>query len=552
MTIPNRQRELEKFIAKHFSELATNPHNNGASRHHAASSLEDDQIIELCRKAKNAPKFSSLFDDGDTSAYGGDDSDADFALLGILKFYTQDPDQLERIARRSVLRRPKWDERRGSTTWIRYTINEVLKSVTQTYAGDDGAELLAGDENRHRHRHSNSDSDGDGRQEESQQTPITSVSFAEMEEPGLREEVLGGIFPKGWPGIIFGAAGTIKSMKTLSLGQAIADPDVHRWLGRFVTTCNVMYADWELNVQEQARRAYRIARGEGRSALPRGMRYMTTFGIPRRRRKHFLKDVLDECVNHDVGVCIFDSLGLALRGDPGKFDDVVDMFEEDLAAFAGEGITVIMIGHQRRLQPGERNQSLGVYGSVFHENLARAVAQVELIGRDRENHTVTTRLRPRKANFTELAEPIEVKTTFTEEKITLELVELDDADKAGEETLNAKERVLAALRSVGEDGAGPDELTELCQTLKRTTVRNVLTKLREEQAIENTGEMEGRAHKVRVTVTDTYKDDDDSDGGDEGRRRLTEEEARQVRRLVDEGMSPKWARAEVLGEEVEL
>ncbi len=371
-----------------------------------------------------------------------------------------------------------------------------------------------------------------------------------MEEPGFREEVLSGIFPKGWPGIIFGAAGTIKSMKALSLGQAIADSDVHRWLGRCVTTCNVMYADWELNVEEQARRAFRLARGEGRSTLPRGMRYMTTFGIPRRRRKHFLKDVLEECVKHDVGVCFFDSLGLALRGDPGKVDDVVDMFEEDLAAFAGEGITAIMIGHQRRLQPGERNQSLGVYGSVFHENLARAVAQVELIGRDRENHTVTTRLRPRKANFTELAEPIEVRTTFTEEKITLELVELDDADKAGEETLNAKERVLAALRTVGEAGAGPDELTELCQTLKRTTVRNVLTKLREERVIENTGEMENRAQKVRVTVTGTYRGDGDGDEFDE-RRRLIEEEARQVQKLISEGMMPRLARASVLGEEEE-
>ena len=209
---------------------------------------------------------------------------------------------------------------------------------------------------------------------------------------------------------------------------------------------------------------------------------------------------------HKAGVCIIDSLGLAIRGDAASFEDVVSMFEEDLSAFSGAGVTPLLIGHQRRLQAGERGQSLGVYGSVFHENLARAVVQVELVSRDREAHTVLTRLRPRKASFSELGEPLEVKTTFLADSITLELVEIDEADRAGEETLTAKDRVLAAVGALGE--AGPDEITEACQTLRRTTVRKALTELRNEGRVENTGEMEGRAHKVRicgVTVTDPLK-----------------------------------------------
>jgi hypothetical protein len=278
------------------------------------------------------------------------------------------------------------------------------------------------------------------------------------------------------------------------------------------------------------------------------MRYMTTFGIPRKERKHFMENVIDECVTHGVGVCFIDSLGLAIQGDAGKFEDVVGMFEEDIAAFSGAGVTAIMIGHQRRLQSGESNQSLGVYGSVFHENLARAVVQVEFVSRDREAHTVLTRLRPKKANFTELGEPVEVKTTFhseniaseigafcTENKITLELVELDDVDRAGEETLPAIERVYAAICGLGE--AGPDEVTETCRTLKRATVRNCFTKLREAGKVEDTGEFEGRAHKVRpVTVTVPYRGDGDDDA--------------RVQKLVAEGMSPNFARQEVFGEEV--
>lgn len=83
--------------------------------------ISDDEVIRLCRNAENAAKFASFFDDGDTSEYAGDESDADFGLLGILKFYTQDPEQLDRLMRRSALKREKWDEprvggRRGPNT----------------------------------------------------------------------------------------------------------------------------------------------------------------------------------------------------------------------------------------------------------------------------------------------------------------------------------------------------------------------------------------------------------------------------------------------------
>jgi hypothetical protein len=45
----------------------------------------------------------------------------------------------------------------------------------------------------------------------------------------------------------------------------------------------------------------------------------------------------------------------------------------------------------------------------------------------------------------------------------------------------------------------PDEITEICQTLKRSTVRNVLTQLRGENPpmIEDTGNMEDRSHNAR-------------------------------------------------------
>jgi hypothetical protein len=126
---------LDRFIAKYFPEPAAQPKTNGhATPSGAARDLGDEEIISLCRKAKNAAKFASLFDDGDTARYDGDDSAADCALLGILAFYTADPEQLDRLYRKSALMRPKWDERRGSATYGQRTIDYVNEHTEERYS----------------------------------------------------------------------------------------------------------------------------------------------------------------------------------------------------------------------------------------------------------------------------------------------------------------------------------------------------------------------------------------------------------------------------------
>src|SRR3712207_437754 len=102
---------------------------------------------------------------------------------------------------------------------------------------------------------------------------------------------------------------------------------------------------------------------------------MSTYGLPRRARQNFAARVLDECIAHKSEVCFIDSVGLAVSGNPGDFEVVVTFFEEVIATFVGEGITPVLIDHQRRLMGGERNQALGAYGSVWKENLSRTQLQ---------------------------------------------------------------------------------------------------------------------------------------------------------------------------------
>ncbi len=72
--------------------------------------MEDEEILERCRQAKNAEKFAALWA-GDTSGYDGDDSRADQALVSLLAFFTQDREQIDRLFRESGLVREKWISR---------------------------------------------------------------------------------------------------------------------------------------------------------------------------------------------------------------------------------------------------------------------------------------------------------------------------------------------------------------------------------------------------------------------------------------------------------
>ncbi len=132
MKIPNRQDEIDALTRKYLTSPEASEALNGRRPHAGTVETPDEEIIDLCRKAKNAAKFADLFDAGDTAAHGDDDSSADLALLGILKFYTQDPLQLERLFAASALgQRPKW---RNRADYRRRTIGKALSHVGDTYS----------------------------------------------------------------------------------------------------------------------------------------------------------------------------------------------------------------------------------------------------------------------------------------------------------------------------------------------------------------------------------------------------------------------------------
>jgi len=107
---------------------------------------------------------------------------------------------------------------------------------------------------------------------------------------------------------------------------------------------------------------------------------------------------------------------------------------------------------------------------------------------------VDVRLRHKKTNFSALAEPFDVSLSFSDESIVATTRVLTPADLAQETTLNAGDRVLAAL------AGGPKYPYEIAETtgLALGTVKNKLTDLRKANEVENTGVVDGQTHQVRL------------------------------------------------------
>ena len=478
MVIEDRCEKLAAFCLRYFDEEPGGPETS--SNGHRADLGEED-ILSLARGARNADKFEALWA-GDTTGYASH-SEADQALIGLLGFYTQNEEQLDSLFRRSGLCREKWLKR---ADYRRRTIKRALSTLTETYApADDGARLVEG--NGHRNLTSPSPSlykeEGRGRK-------LVAVRFSDMEVPAPRRYLVKGLVLAAYVTLLYGDGGVAKSLLALALAVAVAGASKH-WVGSEVEKCLVLYVDFELDAEEQARRVHQICRGQGLDGPPEGLLYMSALGHTAREA---FAAALKECKAHGIGLMIVDSLGPALQGDAEAARDVISFFQKSIEPFRAEGIAVLIIDHQSRIQQGQSYQSKGAFGSVFKTNLARSVIQAQAT--ERGEGTLTVRLRQKKHNFGPLAEPFGVKLSFSEEAIGLEAVELDASELAEEATLNATDRVKLALKG---GPAYPWELAE-ATGLAVKTVKNALTGLRKQGVVEPTGETENRTERVRLSV----------------------------------------------------
>ncbi len=308
---------------------------------------------------------------------------------------------------------------------------------------------------------------------------LRSLRFNEIPDPGERRYLVEGLMPESYPTLLHGDGGVAKSMLALSLGLAVAHGG-GEWLGHKVWNGGpVLYLDFELDAPEQRRRALRVARGVGLADAPDAFRYMSTLG---HGAQESFDAALRECEDHGVKLLILDSLGPALQGDATAAKDVIGFVQRVMEPFRAAGVTVLIVDHQSRVTAGQEYQQKDAFGSVYKRNLTRSVVQVEPL--THQDGALTVRLRHKKHNFGPLAKPFAADLTFAHDSVTVRSRELGSADLATENTLNATDRVKFALEG------GPMFPNEVAETtgLALKTVKNALSKLRENGTATNTGE----------------------------------------------------------------
>src|SRR5215217_404536 len=453
----------------------------------------DKQIIEKCRAAVNAARFSDLFDHGDTSANDGDASGTDFALLGILKYYTQDPDQLDTLMRLSALARPKWDENRAGRTWLRYSIDNALKDVGKVYDwSKEGNRLLS----------SSLISLGEFADDDNNEDDLDGIVwFSEQDTPKEREYLIESVAVKKYTMVAYGAGGVAKSFAVLAAGIAIAG-GVEKWLGLSVLDHGyVLYLDFELDAEEQHRRVRDLCAGMG-VMIPKKLAYLSGVGIT---PDVAFQKALAFVEEYKAKAVIIDSMGLAMQGDMEKGREVLAFHGKYINPLRRAGATPFIVDHEGKLQTGEKHKDKAPFGSAYKAWASRSVLQFAFEEYREESSELDIRVRQTKANFAPKIDPIGVRFTFEEKKVSMNLYSLPDEELLEEESRPVKERILVALRLEGAT------IKQLHQTTGASdgTIRNKLSELRNDGLIEDDGKKPATYKLLSSSPKYTGVSDDD-------------------------------------------
>jgi putative DNA primase/helicase len=103
--------DISGLIEQWFPAAVTQPAPSASTGFAQAAEMSDrDLVIHIAGHDEHGEKFAALFAHGDTSAYGGDHSRADQALVTMLAWWTNyDMARVDRLFRESKLYRSKWD-----------------------------------------------------------------------------------------------------------------------------------------------------------------------------------------------------------------------------------------------------------------------------------------------------------------------------------------------------------------------------------------------------------------------------------------------------------
>lgn len=303
------------------------------------------------------------------------------------------------------------------------------------------------------------------------------VCLGEIDEPGPRVDLVEGLVPEGHVAVFYGDGGQGKSYVALAVGMCVA---VGRpFVELAVVPGPVLYVDWELDKEEHARRAYRLARGLGLERPPKNLWYLRAD----KPLPHLIPAIRKIIEARKIRLLLVDSLGPASGDDPESARAVIPM----LTALRQLKVSTLAVDHQAKMQHGHQYESKTPFGSAYKFNLARSVIQARLV--ERSMGTISSMLEHKKSNFGPLSHPIGLRISFTgEHLVTIERVD-PKKDPAFLSCLKAEDKIIQSLEEAGQ--ATVAELAERT-SIKPDTVGNAIYKLKKQGKVFEAGK-EGHA-----------------------------------------------------------
>ncbi len=297
---------------------------------------------------------------------------------------------------------------------------------------------------------------------------MTLVSLGGIAEPAPYIGPWGGRLATDYPTILYGEGGQGKSLLALALATAVACEKP--FAGFKLPQGPALYVDFELGLEEQLRRAYRIARGFGLERPPADLLYFQG-DKPILKLCPELKRIISGSGIHFL---VIDSLGPGAGVNPEDAEAIIPVMN----AVKDLKVTSLLIDHQSKRHEGQSYGAKTPFGSVFKFNLARSVLQLER--KDNSQEGLKLLLTQVKHNFGPLSENLGLTANFTRESVSFEAADLNDG--AFNKEQNTAERVIDAMTR-------PMTAKELALEagLSEKTVKNILTGMSNNGRVEKAG-----------------------------------------------------------------
>lgn len=130
------QKSVDEVIKEYCPFLDDSPADRksggpAATPYCEGPKLSNEEVIEKIRKSSSGPKFHALFDLGDTSIKGDDQSSADQVLFSMLAYRTEDEEQIKRIFLHSKLAETLDRKKGHEQDYLNRSIKKALDFVRE-------------------------------------------------------------------------------------------------------------------------------------------------------------------------------------------------------------------------------------------------------------------------------------------------------------------------------------------------------------------------------------------------------------------------------------